>query len=178
MPSAAVCWFTWAAFQSCDTALLEERCAICASIWGVICWLPNICCSEGPACLGGEDDPMAVLVLRCALVGTGVGVEDVFDEVVLGPVPAPGVEELTEPAATGDDTLVMRLGALLLFAPLPPASSATSGVETLVVRLRGAGAGWVATLAAGFVGMLVAGFGLNLAVAAETRTRKAQVSVW
>lgn len=111
-----------------------------------------------------------LFTLRFALAGAGVDIEDAFEgvELMIGAVTV--AEETTEEAAaTGDDTLVTRL-ALPLLTPLLLASSLASGVETWVARLRETGAGCG--------GMGAAVFGLNLAVAGETRTAKAEVSAW
>jgi hypothetical protein len=77
-------------------------------------------------------------------------------------------ETAEDAAATGDDTLVIRLTALPLLMPALLASSVVSGVGTWVTRLRETGAGGG--------GLDVVGFGLNLAVAGETRTARYQVN--
>ena len=108
-------------------------------------------------CLGGGDKSLVLLALDFPLVSAGVGVEDVFDAVGFAVLV---VEQVA--AATGDETLVTRLVVLPLLTPLP--SSAPSTVGGWVIRLRVTGAGCV--------GMDEAVFGLNFAVAGETRTTK------
>ena len=120
-----------------------------------------------PEGFGGGDNPPAQLAPDFPLIGAGVGAEDVFDvEFAVDAVLV--VEEVVEAAAaTGDETLVTRLEALPLLTLLP--SSVPSCVGAWVMRLRETGAACVGTDAVGF--------GLNFAVAGETRTTKVQVSV-
>ena len=88
--------------------MLEARWAICARIWDVI-WGSLCSDAEVPECLGGDK----LFVLCFPLVGAGVGVEDVFDDVEFLVEEVLAVEEVAEAAAaTGDETLVTRLAAL------------------------------------------------------------------